>query len=129
MSICFTPLVRDAATDAWLLPPAVHDDPDSYELSLSNANGAEVLPALGIAPDTVGDPYPIGAFAALVTAALRRHLGRRSPELAPTEDAEPGRATFVFLGRREGYIEERLGDLARFVQRSRAAGATHLSWG
>jgi len=129
MSICFTPLVRDAARDSWLLPAAVRNDPDRYELSLSNANGADVLLAIGIAPDTIGDPYLIDSFAALLTAALRRHLGQRSPELAPTEDAEPGRTTFVFLGRREGYIEERLGDLASLVQRSRAAGATHLSWG
>ncbi len=34
----------------------------------------------------------------------------------------------VFLGRREGYIEERLGDLARLIQHSRVAGATHIGW-
>jgi hypothetical protein len=35
----------------------------------------------------------------------------------------------VHCGRREGYIEERLGDLAALVQRSLAAEATHLGWG
>jgi hypothetical protein len=29
---------------------------------------------------------------------------------------------------REGYTEERVGDLAKLIQRSRAAGAMHFSW-
>jgi hypothetical protein len=36
--------------------------------------------------------------------------------------------TMIFLGCREGYTEERLGDLAKLIQRNRAAGAMHFSW-
>ena len=129
MSIDFLPYVRDAERDLWRLPDAAHGDPDAFEMNVSNANGAELLLALGLAPDTSADPMPINAFAGLVTAALRRRLDRRSPELETVTDAAPGRATFIFCGRREGYIEDRLGELARLIQRSRAAGATHFGWG
>ncbi len=37
--------------------------------------------------------------------------------------------TVVHVGRDEGYIEKRLGDLAALIQRSRAIGATHIGWG
>jgi len=84
--------------------------------------------ALGLSPEPDGGPFPLGSFAGLVTAALRRHLGQRSPERAPCAETGEGRATIVFLGWRKGYIEERLGDLARLIQRGRAAGATHIGW-
>jgi len=72
---------------------------------------------------------PINAFSALVTAALRRHLGQRSPAIPPVEDTEPGRMTINHLGRAEGYLERRLGNLASLIQRSRLLGATHVGWG
>src|SRR5271166_1633906 len=71
----------------------------------------------------------IATFTNLVTCALRRHLGRRSPALEPVEDAAPGRMTVVFGERSEGYVERRLGDLARLLQQSRMIGATHFGWG
>ena len=37
--------------------------------------------------------------------------------------------TIVHIGRAEGYVERRLSDLARAIQRSRTIGATHFSWG
>jgi len=64
-----------------------------------------------------------------VTAALRRHLGQRSPEVAPAGHAEPGKMKMIHLGCGEGYIGRRLGDLTGLVQRSRLAGATHIGWG
>ena len=36
--------------------------------------------------------------------------------------------TMIFLGRHKGYVEERLGDLAKLIQRGRAAGTTRFSW-
>lgn len=70
---------------------------------------------------------PIEAFRALVTAALRCHLGHRSPAM-PTrsEGGAGGGMAMVSVGRREGYLETRLGDLARIAQRGREAGATHV---
>ncbi len=129
MSISFSPYVYDHARNIWIAPLNTQGEPDELELSLSNGNGCDILLALGLAPDPYGEPYPIDIFAGLVTAALRRHLGQRSPGLPARVDAEKGRATIVFLGRREGYIEDRLGDLARLVQRGRTAGATHIGWG
>jgi len=128
VSIDFTPYIRDAERDLWLLPDAARVEPDAFEMNVSNANGVDLLLALGLAPKTSSDPMPIDAFAGLVTAALRRHLGRRSPEQENVTDNADGRMTFVYCGRPEGYIEDRLGDLARLIQRSRAAGATHIGW-
>ena len=64
-----------------------------------------------------------------MTAALRRHLGKRSPEPPTVEDAQPGRMTIIHIGRNEGYIERKLGALITAIQRGREIGATHFSWG
>ena len=129
MGICFRPYVHDQIRDIWIVPRAVRDDPDSFELSVSNANGADLLCTLGLAPEPGGGPVPIEHFAGLVTEAARRHLDHRSPALATIEDAQKGRLTVVLVGRTEGYIERRLSDLMTLIQRSRAAGATHFGWG
>ena len=107
----------------------MRDDPDRFELSVSNANGADLLCTLGLAPEPGGGPVPIEHFAGLVTEAARRHLDRRSPARATVEDVQKGRVTVVFVGRSDGYIERRLGDLMTLIQRSRVAGATHFGWG
>jgi hypothetical protein len=128
VSICFGPHFHDAGSDRLVLPPADRDSLDDYELSLANGNGVTILLALGLPPEPMGGPIAIDAFAGLVTAALRRHLGHRSPEIPTHADTGARRATIVHLGRREGYVEERLGDLARLVHRCRAIGATHIGW-
>ena len=128
MSICFLPYVHDHVRDIWMVLPAARADRDSFELSVSNANGADLLCTLGLAPEPSGGPVPIEHFAGLVTAAARRHLDHRSPALATVEDVQKGRLTVVLLGRSEGYIERRLGDLMTLIQRSRAVGATHFGW-
>ena len=117
MSISFSPYVYDHAHNIWIAPQKINEQPDELELSLSNGNGRDILLTLGLAPDPHSEPYPIETFAGLVTAALRRHLGQRSPGLPARVDAEKGRATIAFLGRRGCYIDDRLGDLARRVPR------------
>jgi hypothetical protein len=129
VSICFLPYVHDQVRDIWMVPGAARDDPDSFELSVSNANGVDLLCTLGLAPEPGGGPVPIDHFAGLVTAAARRHLDHRSPALATVEDVQKGRLTVVLVGRTEGYIERRLSDLMALIQRGRAAGATHIGWG
>ena len=129
MSISFHPYVHDAANDLWLIPYAARQDPDAFEINVSNANGDELLLAIGLDPSAEHPPMPIAAFSTLVTAALRRHLDQRSPELETVADQTPGMMTVIHCGRREGYIEERLGELAALVQRSRTADATHIGWG
>ena len=128
MSVSFLPYVRDDVRDLWVIPSLARDDGDGFEVSVSNRNAVELLLALGLSPEPDGI-FTLDAFSGLVTAALRRHLGQRSPEVPPAEHAEPGKMTMIHLGRSEGYIERRLGDLAGLVQRSRLAGATHIGWG
>ncbi len=128
MSISFLPYVRDGARDMWVIPALARDHSDAFEVSVSNLNAVGVLLALGLSPEPAGI-FALDAFSCLVTAALRRHLGQRSPETASAEQAEPGKITMIHLGRSEGYTERRLGDLAGLVQRSRLAGATHIGWG
>jgi hypothetical protein len=127
MSVSFLAYVRDDARDLWVMPALARDNADTFEVSVSNGNAVELLLALGLSPEPDGI-FTLDAFSGLVTAALRRHLGQRSPEIAPAEYAEPGKMTMIHLGRSEGYIERRLGDLACLVQRSRLAGATHIGW-
>jgi hypothetical protein len=129
VSICFLPYVHDQVRDIWMVLGAARDDSGNFELSVSNANGADLLCTLGLAPEPGGGPVPIEHFAGLVTEAARRHLDHRSPALATVEDVQKGRLTVVLVGRPEGYIEGRLGDLMSLIQRSRAAGATHFGWG
>ncbi len=128
MSVSFLPYVRDDVRDLWVIPSLACDDGDGFEVSVSNGNAVELLLALGLSPEPDG-VFTLDAFSGLVTAALRRHLGQRSPEVPPAEHAEPGKMTMIHCGRSEGYIERRLGDLAGLVQCSRLAGATHIGWG
>jgi hypothetical protein len=127
MTISFMPYVHDGRRDIWVFPDQVRDDIDSYEVNLSNVNAVDVLAALGLPPET--NVLAIDVFANLVTAALRRHLGHRSSAIEPSVDHQPGRIAIIDCGRAEGYIETRLGHLARLVQRSRAISATHIGWG
>jgi hypothetical protein len=130
MTVCFTPYVRDPNSDCWTLPQSGRDDYEDFELDVCNANAIDLLLALGLEPDTCSeDVIPIDLFSNLVTAVLRPHLGSRSPELPTVEDAQPGRMTIIHVGRDEGYIERKLGELAKVIQRSREIGATHFGWG
>lgn len=129
MAVSFHPYVFDPQRRLWVFPAAAQTDPEAFDTCLTNSNAVDLLLALGLQPDPVGGPMPLEQFANLVTAALRRHLGYRSPEIPPFCDQREGQMTVVTLGRREGYIEERLGELAILLQRSRAAGATHIGWG
>ncbi|MGB5083353.1 MAG: hypothetical protein WBO09_01835 [Methylocystis silviterrae] len=79
MSISFLPYVFNSERGRWDFPDASDRDPESFELNVSNANGADLLLVIGLDPDVERAPLPIEHFSSLVTAALRRHLGRRSP--------------------------------------------------
>ena len=128
MSISFLPYLRDDVRDLWVIPALARDDGDAFEMSVSNSNAVGLLLALGLSPEPDGI-FTLDAFSGLLTAALRRHLGQRSPEMASAKCAELGKMTMIHLGRSEGYIERRLGALASLVQRSRLGGATHIGWG
>ena len=129
MSVCFAPYVRDADRDTWALPHIGRPDQEEFEVDVCNANAVDLLLTLGLEPASYGDVIAIDVFANLVTAALRRHLGKRSPELPTVQDRELGRMTTIHIGRNEGYIERKLGALMKAIQRGREIGATHFSWG
>jgi len=115
MSINFLPYVRDDARDLWVIPVLAHADVDEFQVSASNGDAVGLSLALGLAPELYGI-LTVDALSSLVTA-LR--FGQRSPEMAPAEHAEPGKMTMSHLGRGEGYIERRVGDLVGLVQPSR----------
>lgn len=129
MSVCFAPYVRDVDRDAWSLPHTGRPDQEEFEVDVCNANAIDLLLTLGLEPASYGDVIAIDVFSNLVTAALRRHLDKRSPGLSTVEEREPGRMTIIHIGRNEGYIERKLGALMKAIQRGREIGATHFSWG
>jgi hypothetical protein len=129
MTVCFTPYVRGASFGAWVLPHIGRPDQEEFEVDVCNANAVDLLLALGLEPTSYGDVVAIDVFSNLVTAAMRRHLGKRSPELPTIEDSEPGQLAIVHIGRVEGYIERRLGDLARAIQLSRTISVRRISVG
>jgi hypothetical protein len=111
------------------MPHIGRADQDEFEVDVCNANALDLLLTLGLEPASYGDVIAIDVFSNLVTAALRRHLGKRSPKLPTVEDVKPGRMTIIHIGRNEGYIERKLGALMTAIQRRREIGATHFSWG
>jgi hypothetical protein len=56
VSICFLPYVNDQVRDIWIVPGAARDDPGSFELSVYNTNGADLLCTRGLAPEPGGGP-------------------------------------------------------------------------
>jgi hypothetical protein len=123
MSIDFSPLRQTDNDFDWVAVP------EHLELSLSTANGLDLLDALGIEETYSNDHWPIQCFRVLVTVARRKRLDYRSPEIPWSEHSAPGRCTFIDCGRTEGYIERRLSDLSDLLNHAIAAGATHIGWG
>jgi hypothetical protein len=107
--------------------PAAASGNEDLEACVANANAVDLLLALGLQPEPAG-MLAFEAFSGLVTAALRRHLGYRSPSLPAEDDVEPGKMTVTFAGCAECYIERRLGELAVVIQRSRPFNPTHFGW-
>jgi hypothetical protein len=123
MSVCFT-LYKGNGQRFDPLPG--HDD---REFSLSNANAADVLDALGIEDSYSERPWPIACFRALLVVARRKRLGYASPPIPVTEMRKPGTMLVVDCGRAEGYIEQKFAKLSDLVNEGVEIGATHLGWG
>ena len=102
---------------------------DDVEISLSNANAADVLDALGIEDTFSESPWPLSCFKAVLVVARRKRLGHASPAVPRTETREPGSMLLIDCGRDEGYIENKLALLSDLVNRAAELGATHIGWG
>jgi len=126
MPICFKPYVRDDAPGGWKVPREAQQNVDDFDVNFTNANAYDVLATLGLRPQP--GMLSINAFGNLVTAALRRDLGRRSPAIPRSADRKSRDIIVINHGCAEGYIEARLGNLAGLVQRSRTINATHIGW-
>ena len=123
MSVSFT-LYKAAGQRFDPLPG--HDD---REFSLSNANAADVLDALGIENSFSERPWPIQCFRTLLIVARRKRLGHASPAIPVTETRKPGTMLVIDCGRAEGYIEQKLAKLSDLVNEGVEIGATHVGWG
>ena len=123
MSVCFTLYKGDGQR---FDPLPGHDD---REFSLSNANAADVLDALGIEDSFAERPWPIRFFRRLLTVARRKRLGHASPAMRATEMKKPGTMLVVDCGRAKGYIEQKLAKLSDLVNEGVEIGATHVGWG
>ena len=102
---------------------------DDLEFSLSNANAADVLDALGIEDAYSASPWPLSCLKALLVVARRKRIGHASPAIPVTETQEPGSMVLIDCGRAEGYIERKLALLSDLVNRAEELGATHVGWG
>jgi hypothetical protein len=103
-----------------------HDD---REFSLSNANAADVVDALGIEDSFSKRPWPIQCFRTLLIVARRKRLGHTSPAVPVTELRKPGTMLVIDCGRAEGYIEQKPAQLSDLANEGVEIGATHVGWG
>ncbi len=123
MSVSFALLKADGQR---FDPLPGHDD---REFSLSNANAADVLDALGIEDSFSERTWPIQRFRTLLIVARRKRLGHASPAVPVTETRKPGTMLVIECGRPEGYIEQKLAKLFDLVNEGLEIGATHVGWG
>ncbi len=123
MSVSFTLLKANGHS---FIPLPGHDD---REFSLSHANAADVLHALGLEASFSERPWPIQCFRTLLIVARRKRLGHASPAIPVTETRKPGTMLVIDCGRPEGYIERKLAQLSDLVNEGVEIGATHVGWG
>ena len=123
MTVSFNPLKANGQLFAHL--PELND----LEFSLSNANAADVLDALGIEDAFAASPWPLCCFKALLVVARRKRLGHASPAIPVTETQEPGSMLLIDCGRAEDNIERKLALLSDLVNRAEELGTTHVGWG
>jgi hypothetical protein len=77
---------------------------DDLEFSLSNANAADVLDALGIEDAYSASPWPLSCLKVLLVVARRKRIGHASPAIPVTETQEPGSMVLIDCGRAEGFL-------------------------
>ena len=107
----------------------IHPVGNDLDINVSNGNACDILVALGLSPREQGGELRIDEFINRCRNWLRANIGKPGREIEPSVDAEPGRATFIDCGRREGYLNEKLHALAVMAERGREQGATLISWG
>jgi hypothetical protein len=84
MTISFNPLKANGQLFTHL------PELDDLEVSLSNANAADVLDTLGIEDSFSASPWPLPCFKALLIVARRKRLGHASPAIRSREPRRRG---------------------------------------
>ena len=123
MTVSFSPLKANGQLFTHL------PELDDLEFSLSDANAADVLDALGIEDAYSANPWPLSRLKALLVVAWRKRIGHASPAIPVTETQEPGSMVLIDCGRAEDNIERKLALLSDLVNRAEELGTTHIGWG
>lgn len=100
-------------------------DAEREGLNLSNVNAADLMRWLGYEPDCCGS-----LEARELAARCRRRLWPEARNfdaaLAGEVQRAPGRATFIYCGRRAGYLRERTSQLLALAE---SPGVTSIHFG
>ena len=102
-----------------ILPESISDAPDGAPEATTTTSPPDILSSACV--HITSSVVPIRLLP-LASPFIARSL-------TATISAEPDRMAMIFGGRRESYVQARLGDLAEHIQRGRAAGTTRFSWG
>lgn len=121
-----TPMVDNGETYTLIRPVAGFESLEDF--NVVNRNARLILGALGIDCDE-GGVVEIKKFAGLCSAWLQHNIGKRSAEFeSRTTKGETG-PTVIDGGLREGYLNEKIHQLAAMARTGEAAGATLMTWG
>ena len=105
-------------------------DADEF-VNLSNGSASEVVRALGLSAfwdceQSCLELVQIEVFEARATALLRNSIDRPSAMVETRVSQEPGRATMIYAGRPQGWLQDVVMRLQRSIKVAKAAGATHV---
>lgn len=89
-------------------------------VNMANSNAHDVLTALGLDTDEMCGGEDGGTFRARVLVAMAQYEG--GDGLEPYTIREPGRATWHFGGRPEGYVAEKLASLLKVAESAESLG-------
>ncbi len=121
-------LSNPPADDPWYHdsdPPLNPNFKPDEEMNVANANAHEIANMLGL-NDAEDVHMPIDQFIAIATQWLKMHIGKRSAEEPPMIHRDPGYATMVKGGKREGYFNEQIMRMVRIAKIGKERAATHV---
>lgn len=110
MSVTFTTgQFIETTIDGEACTVLAHDDDRDYEVNMSNANAMIVLDRLGY--DTEYGLIGSDTAAEFLGRAMTMNVGRHDDGIARSVDKAEGGATWIDMGVRAGYYDERMEQL------------------
>ena len=110
-------------------PPLNPDYRGDLDLHLSNRNMRDVMRALGYELPEGGGVLPIDEVIGRATQWLKRNIDKSSIGTRTITTKCAGGAEFVDVGRRRGYLNERIHNIATIAREGKERGATHIAIG